>query len=694
MLKQAFGWLTGMAQIKQTALSNGKQAASFIKSRRNINWQAIRSSLSMRAAIFTILICILPVACIGGYITQETITSLTQAAIDKNNKVAERVASDIGHYVLSKKNFLTAASGQDALRSLQPAEAQTFLKQLQPFYGGSDAMFIADKSGMQICRTDSSPLVNIGDRDYFNLALQGSIKFSDPVYSKVTNRLTIIGAAPIYGSDNQIVGVLGANLAIANLQTLVEQILSQNPGYMISLLDKNSVPLYHQIDTRAVEDRTPLKEPIYAEAVKIKTGNKTSILRGQEFIISFRPVDNTDWIVVSHYPREAALQSVNRMLDSVLLVALVFVALFMIMALLITRRALKPLQALANGAGTVAGGDLTVSLKVSGRDEIGNVAQAFNAMTASLRDIVQTVKSSSAAIIHSADNIACAAEQSSHASQQVAAAIQTTAGQITRQSREIAASRNLIGELLAISTEVAASSGRVANAAHECASIAANGQSVVDKTVGQIKHMRAFLEATAMNVSLLGSKAKEVNRVTDIIIAITRQTSLLALNAAIEAARAGEGGRGFAVVAGEVRKLADQSAAAVHSITGIIQEVQGQTGEIIREVQESFALVEECVHTAGNLGEAFADIVGAVNHVRQQADEISTETERQVGICHDALEAIRAIHEVAGQNSETVNEIAAVSQEQSAAAQDIAAAIERFIEHARKLDRRVQRFTV
>ena len=673
---------------KRDPLQNVFRTVRSKTSLKNLNM----ASLSIKAGIFTVLTCSIPILIIGCLFAYQTLDNMTKAAIEKNDKVAERVASDIGAHVLGKKNFLLAISSKDELRTMNPLAAKQYIRQVHPFYGSTDALFVTDATGMQICRSDNLTPVNIADRDYFQSALRGTTNFSDPIESKVTTTLTIIGTAPIYGTDNKIVGIIGANLSIANLQNLIEQILSQSPGYSIVLLDKNAIPLYNQLNSSSVERRTPLAEAFYMDAAQSKSGNVIAALRGQEYLISYRPVANTEWVVVSHYSKDAALEATNSLVTSSIQLALLLTIVFVVIGLLFTRKALAPVNELKNGTEFVANGDLTVCLPDNRKDELGAVAGAFNVMLAHLRDIVHEVKHSSASMTSSANQIASAAEQSSSSSQHVSHALQSAAGQIAEQSSETTAAQIVVNELMAISANVSDSSNKVAAATHDCSQIAAQGQAIVNQTVDQIQNMKVLLETTVTNVTSLGGKAKEINHITEIINAITRQTNLLALNAAIEAARAGEAGRGFAVVAGEVKKLADESAKAVKNISAIIHEVQTQTNETISGVEQNLTYIAQSTKTAANLGTSFAQIVTAIVNTEKQADSIIQETNRQVALCNQALNSIANISVLAIQNSEAMSEISAASEEQSASAQEIAAAIEQFKNLAHDLEAMVQRF--
>jgi len=650
------------------------------------------ASLTTRAAIFTILTCTIPILIIGGYFTHQTLGALTQAAVDKNCKVADRIAGDISNYVLNKKNFIMATSGKDEIRAMDPVVARRYLQQVQPFYGGNDTLFVADAAGNQICRTDNAASVNIADRDYFRLALGGTVNFSDPVYSKVTNQLTILGSVPVYGADNKAVGILSANLSLNNIQNLIEQSLSQNPGYLVSVLDKDLAPLYHQMNSAAVEERKPLTEDFFQEALAKQTGDTVGSFRGQEYFVSYRPVANTDWVVVSFYPKDAALSATYDMVGHSALVALFTLIVFAVIGLVVTRKALAPLKRLTIGVEQVAGGDLTCNVSDNSKDELGHVAKAFNSMTNSLGQIVRSVKHSSSLVLDAAGQVAAAAGQSESASLQVSEAIEDIVGHVTKQSKDTATTENLLDELMDISTCVSGNSGQVAVATRECMAVASEGQLVVDKTAREMRDMKTNVENTADTIAALGRSVQEINQIIDIITTITKQINLVALNAAIEAAHAGTAGRGFAVVADEVRRLAEQSTTAVNSITTIVKGVQAGTIQAVASMEQSFSSIEQSAATSGNLGNSFAKIVEAISNVQQQADSITTQTQRQADLCRQALTAVGDIHVAATKNTSSIQGIAAVSQEQSAAIQNITGSVEELKVLAHDLEGMVQQF--
>lgn len=651
-------------------------------------------SLRTKGALFILLTCIIPVGTVGWYFIGETAASLTQAAIDKNNKVADRIASDVGNYLQNKKNFLMLASGDAAIRSMQTDTGKRYLETVKPFFGGNETLFVAGADGRQILRTDSNQPVMIADRDYFKQGIQGQAGFSEPLKSKVDGKLTIIGTAPVYGPDNKVVGILGANIAIQNLTVMVEQVLSQNPGYGVTIISKNRVPLFHQGDSAAVEEQRALTEDFYQVAVTNQTGDTVGVVRGQDYFVSYRPIANTDWIAVTTYPKEVALQAASDMIQRGIQVSVLIMAGFVLIGLLAMSKALSPLQQLVVGVQSVAKGDLTHRLQYQRRDEFGQVATAFNTMTETLQQIVMSVKQSAALVFEASSSVATACSQAQAGSEQVAGSVGSIAGKLSRQGQNTVGAKQSLAQLVDITATVSHSIANTAQATTQCAAIAGDGQGVINQTVHKMLNIKDLVDSAGRTVEALGKSTQEIRKISDVIASIASQTNLLALNAAIEAARAGEAGRGFAVVADEVRKLAEQSAQATKHITEITRKVMTETQGVLSAMQQSYEHVDQGVEIAQTSGDAFANIVAAVQDIQSQATVISQQTEQQVLLCQHTLTAVADIHHLTGENTDSAQEIAAVSQQQAAAAHHISQSIDKLKTMAFELEELVDQFKI
>lgn len=674
-----------LSKIKPIALKS-LQVSTLRRKAPSFSW----SSLATQATILIIMTCAIPLSIMGWYFTTQTMESLTSAAVEKNNKVADRIASDIGATILAKKNFLMVTSGDRHLIGMEKDAVANYLGQIKMYYGGNETLFAAKADGNQIFRTDSKSLGNIAAQDYFKKVMKGAVEFSDPLTE--AGQLTIIAAVPVLGEGNKVQGLLGATLSLQNLNSMVDQILSQNPGYSITIINKNRVPIFYPGDSTAVSEGKPLSAEYYKEAVEKQTGTTMGDIRGQEYFISYRPIGNTDWIAISAYPQQVALQSAYDMVENSIRVTVVIIIVCILIGLFLTKKALYPLQELASGVEVIAQGDLTHRVTNHRHDELNHVATAFNSMTVSLQGVVTSVKESSALVLESTDSVAATSEQSRVGSIQVAKSVEVIAGQIEEQGKDTKKTEELLERLVAITVDVSERIGQAAVASDECSAAAGQGQGVMNDTVNKMENIKDLVSGTAKTVGLLGESTKEIGAITGMISQIASQTNLLALNAAIEAARAGAAGKGFAVVADEVRKLAEQSAGAAKNISALIARIQIQTSSCVREMQQSVEQVEEGLGMAQISGASFEKIVEAVSRVQLQAHKISAETGNQVDLCKEAMQALASISILAVRNTNGAHEIAAVCQEQAAASQEITFSIERLHGMSYQLESLVSRF--
>jgi methyl-accepting chemotaxis protein len=152
-------------------------------------------------------------------------------------------------------------------------------------------------------------------------------------------------------------------------------------------------------------------------------------------------------------------------------------------------------------------------------------------------------------------------------------------------------------------------------------------------------------------VTTMGEISDSSRRIADIIgtiDGIAFQTNILALNAAVEAARAGEQGRGFAVVAGEVRALAQRSAAAAREIKSLI-------GASVERVEAGSQLV-------GEAGTTMGDIVGQVRRMTDLMAEINASANEQSSGIGQVNQSVASIDQGTQQNAALVEQSAAAAE--------------------------------
>ena len=312
---------------------------------------------------------------------------------------------------------------------------------------------------------------------------------------------------------------------------------------------------------------------------------------------------------------EAYQRSISIVIGTLFVTLLVIVLVWNVMRSVLIR----PLKQSMEHIQHIARGDLTQSIDVTVRNEIGELLSSLQNMQQELVRTVRTVRDGSDAIYTGASEIAVGNNDLSSRTEQQAASLEQTAAsmeQLTATVKQNAENARQASQLALNASETAQQGGKV-----------------VDGVVTTMKE--------------IAGSSKKIADITSVIDGIAFQTNILALNAAVEAARAGEQGRGFAVVAGEVRSLAQRSAQAAKEIKGLIEDS-------VSRVNTGSVLVESA-------GDTMSEIVSAVTRVTDIMGEIASASDEQSrGIDQVGL-AVTEMDRVTQQNASLVEESAAAA---------------------------------
>lgn len=384
--------------------------------------------------------------------------------------------------------------------------------------------------------------------------------------------------------------------------------------------------------------------------------------------------------------------SASTVIISLSAVAIVLAALI---AVLLGRMIATPLKRVQQAAERIAEGDLTGDvIKVRGRDEIGALATSFNLMTVNLRELIESVASSSELVAASSEQLTASAEQNKMASEQIAATVQETAAGTVRQVDIAETSSQAMQEMSIGAEQIAERAQTVATSAAEAAHKSESGNQAIRQAISQMDSIRESVTSMSGVVKELGTRSEEIGMITSDITAISSQTNLLALNAAIEAARAGEAGRGFAVVADEVRKLAEQSSESAKRITELVSLIQADTSSAIEAADANDREVYKGIEMVSAAGEAFEDILEAVGKVAGDIEEVSAGAEEMSASTTEILHYVNQSSTIAGEASSGMTEVSAATQQQLASMEEIASSSSSLSETAEQLYTNVNRFKI
>ncbi|RBL68318.1 methyl-accepting chemotaxis protein [Pseudomonas sp. MWU13-2625] len=349
----------------------------------------------------------------------------------------------------------------------------------------------------------------------------------------------------------------------------------------------------------------------------------------------------------------------------IVIVAVVAALATVLLALLLTRSIVTPLNRAVAAAQTIASGNLSKTIEVDGKDEATQLLQALATMQTNLRKTIEQIAGSATQLGAAAEELSAVTEEASRGLQQ--------------QNNEIEQAATAVNEMTAAVEEVARNAVSTSEASNQSTQAAREGRDQVVKTVDAIQTMTHDVQSTAQMIEGLAAQGRDIGKVLDVIRAIAEQTNLLALNAAIEAARAGEAGRGFAVVADEVRALAHRTAQSTQEIEKMVAGIQNGTGEAVSSMQQSNQRTQTTLEMARAAGVALEQITQSIHQINERNLVIASASEEQAQVSREVDRNLVNIRDLATQSAAGANQTSAATHELSRLAVDLNAMVARFV---------------
>lgn len=288
-------------------------------------------------------------------------------------------------------------------------------------------------------------------------------------------------------------------------------------------------------------------------------------------------------------------------------------------------------------------GDLTRRLPISGNDEIAELSRCFNTFVERLHTIITSVAGT-------------AQEVSSNASM-LSRLSQENEREIKTQQAEIQQVVVAVKEMASVVQDVTYSVTETAEKSLQADDAASSGKTLVVNTMEQIKNLSGEIKTAADVIDRLRKETVSIGSVLDVIRGIAEQTNLLALNAAIEAARAGEQGRGFAVVADEVRTLASKTQSSTTEIREMIERLQSGSHEAVEMMSSGTSQANNAVVQASDASSAIEHITGVVSVIRDRTNQIAAASEQQSAATRQIENNIDRISSVATNTADSSSRI-------------------------------------
>jgi len=355
------------------------------------------------------------------------------------------------------------------------------------------------------------------------------------------------------------------------------------------------------------------------------------------------------------------------------------------MAVSTLRAVESPLAKLVRAAERLGEGDLRPVDPGEMATEFALLGSAFSTTAQRLRTIVKDVVDESEKIAASAGDLSAISEQLAASSGEISTSMLGISSGAEQQASKLADAGAAAQQLRATASDNLVAAQRVAELGSEIRTVAARHGQDVRGALTALLDVRSVVRASADEVSQLARASQSIDEFVVLVKRIASQTNLLALNAAIEAARAGEHGRGFAVVAEEVRKLADESAAAAEQVTETLQQLRGQVEKVSRTMADGVVKVQGVETVSQGAARGLEEIVTAVQGVEDAARKVAEAASLNRQAAEEIESVSSLVTEQASKHAGAAESVTAAAEEQSASTQEMAAAAGEMLAAAERL---------
>lgn len=420
---------------------------------------------------------------------------------------------------------------------------------------------------------------------------------------------------------------------------------------------------------------------------------------GEEYHSAYEPIKDSSGKIVGMVFVGLSVHELDgiqyKFIMSLLAALAVIIAVLGVLSWIAVGRAIRPLLQVTEALHRIAGGDLRgADLPVATMDEIGHLAANLNDMKMRLQKLLSNVRQSSEAVASSAEQLTNHAAQTSESVHQVAGSTVHMTEGTAQQSDMVNRLQQIIQDMRTKMHILHESANGMDEMAQQTQKNALEGRKTVAHAIEQIQNIADQVNASAKVVGTLGERSEEIGSIVETISQIADQTNLLALNAAIEAARAGEAGRGFSVVAEEVRKLAEQSAAAAQNIAALVHSIQQDTELAVKSIEAGNRSVGEGSDSIESTGKAFRSIEEQVDRLNGNIQESIRYIESVNTASHDIQDAMEVVHDLSRRTTEESQNVSAATEEQAATIMEMSQASDKLAHLAQALDEEVKKFRI
>ena len=532
-------------------------------------------------------------------------------------------------------------------------------------------------------------------RDWYKDAKSaGKLTFTLAYLDSFTNQLVVSAVAPIK-LNGQFTGVTCVDIALSTLDDQVKDMNYRGEGNGVVIGRSGKIlAIGRQVNAETVQDLPGLGD--HFDEMLTKGSGYFELPRSKDTadrIFVYTTLKSAGWIVGIAVNEDFVFAASRGLRNTYLILVVIGAIVMLLVSLNMSRNIVSSITQLHQHAVELAKGNLSLdNLHINSKDEVGELAQAFNDMSNGLRNLIGKMAHTSQQVAAASEELTASAQQSADTSVHVAEKVGEVNMNISSQLEDINAAKENVDVVFGDIEKMSDKTKLVTQSSNETAEAAEHGSALMETAVQKMANIEKSVMSSADVVKKLGESSKEIGSIVEAISNIADQTNLLALNAAIEAARAGEHGRGFAVVSEEVRKLASESQESAEKIRERITHIQKSTDEAVSAMEAGTNDVKEGTEAIRAVGEEFQRIMQRVDGIKEQMDGIGVSMRTVSNGAEKIVAAVESINEVSQKTSEHTSSISSDTETQSASNEEIAAASQSLAQLAVEMQEAIGKF--
>ncbi|WP_394885957.1 methyl-accepting chemotaxis protein [Clostridium butyricum] len=540
---------------------------------------------------------------------------------------------------------------------------------------------------------------DVSEKQWYKDLMTGrSYNISNPVISKGSGKtLIVIGAAVKDDSDN-IIGDMISAVNISRIQEKINEFKFGENGYSILISDDGTI-ITHPDESLIMKSKiTELDDSdmvnLGKEMLKSDSGDFKFGVGDNKSIAFYKKIPLTNWRVASVISERELFAEGRSLVTTLAMVSVIIIIIIAGIIIFMANKFSKPLRKLCDFSSEIAQGNLTCELNINRSDEIGQVADTLKNTSYELRNMVIDISTSANEVNKLADDVNEAIKQSLLGSEEITKSMEQISRGAINQAENADKASEITGELVDEIKSVVDKCNYMNGIVNDSIKMSTIGTERVQNAVENIKSIEKINNESIEQTLNLLEKSNEIGQIVNVISEIAEQTNLLALNASIEAARAGEQGKGFAVVASQVGELAKQSNEAAKKIENIIRGIQQQVQVIDKQMKFGAAEVANGVETTKSVSENFTEIEKTFKEIESVVLEVFHASNIMEEKAHTTSNSIKEVAGVTEENSSATEEVTAANEEQSASMQQIAETTSKLDELIKNLNETIKKFKI